>query len=339
MRLIVTIPAQNEAATIGRVVREVPRCIDGIDEVDIVVVDDGSTDATAAKAQAAGARVVPISGRPGLGPVWRLGMERAIRLGADIIVNIDGDGQFDSRDIARIVQPLIRGECDFITCTRFAGGGPVGHMPLAKRWGNRAVTRLTNRICGTHLTDVSCGFRAYNREAAYRLAQFGRWTYTEESIVYLVSRGLRIREMPFQVRGEREHGQSRVAGNVFYFASHLIHILARAVRDGQPLKFFGIISFLLSAPGALLLLFVLGWYLSYGTTQPFTRLMTVGGVSLTVGLVVGVLALLADMVSRHRLIHEELLYLARWRVYGNGKGRSMRELQSESAALAGLFDD
>jgi hypothetical protein len=286
---------------------------------------------------AAGATVVPINGRPGLGPVWRLGMERAIRGGADLIVNLDGDGQFDSRDVAKIIQPLLAGECDFVTCTRFAGGGPVGRMPMVKRLGNRAVTWMTNAVCGTNLTDVSCGFRAYNREAAYRLAQFGRWTYTEECIVYLVSRGLRIREMPFRVLGEREHGQSRVAGNVVYFASHLVHILVRAVRDGRPLKFFGILSFLLGLPGVLMLLYLAGWYLATGATSPFTQLMTLGGVSMTVGLVVGVLALLADMVSRHRLIQEEMLYLARCRAYGR-EATAPPASAPEGAQLAGLFE-
>ncbi len=337
MRLVVTIPAQDEAPTIGRVVREVPRDIQGIDHVDIIVVDDSSTDGTAAEAEAAGAVVVPIHGRPGLGPVWRLGMERAIRSGADIIVNLDGDGQFDSRDVGRIVQPLIRGECDFVTCTRFAGRGPVGYMPPVKRWGNRAVTWMTNLVCGTSLTDVSCGFRAYNREAAYRLAQFGRWTYTEECIVYLVSRGLRIQELPFRVLGERQHGESRVAGNVFYFASHLLHILIRAIRDGRPLKFFGLLSLLLGAPGVLMLGFVLAWYISAGTTRPFTQFMTLGGVSVTLGLVVGMLALLADMVSRHRLIHEELLYLARCRAYG--RAAPAAAIPPEGAELATIFED
>lgn len=337
MRLVVTIPAQNEAPTVGQVVREIPRQIPGVDGVDVVVVDDSSTDGTAEVARAAGATVVPIHGRPGLGPVWRLGMERAVRSGADLIVNLDGDGQFNSADVAEIIQPLLRGECDFVTCTRFAGDGPEGRMPLVKRLGNRAVTWMTNRVCGTNLTDVSCGFRAYNREAAYRLAQFGRWTYTEECIVYLVSRGLRIQEMPFRVLGERRHGQSRVAGNVFYFASHLMHILVRAVRDGRPLKFFGILSFVLGLPGVLLLLFIGGWYVATGALSPFRQFMTLGGVSVTLGLVVGVLALLADMVSRHRLIHEELLYLARCRAYG--QAGPVTTALAEGAELAAMFED
>ena len=331
MKLVVTIPAQNEAATIGRVVREIPQRIEGVDEIEILVVDDASTDATAAEATAAGAIVVPMVGRPGLGPVWRLGMERAIRRGADLIVNLDGDGQFESKDVAAIVAPLLAGECDFVACTRFGAGGPVGYMPPIKRWGNATVTWLTNTICDTDFTDVSCGFRAYNRESAYRLLQFGRWTYTEECIVYLVSRGVRIKQMPFKVLGERQHGQSRVASNVVYFASHLVHILIRAIRDGRPLRFFGVLASVALVPGVLALAFLTLWWLVNGTLRPFSQLLTVGGALAIIGGLLVVLALLADMLSRHRLIHEELLYLARARYYG---GRRDEPDQSHRPVLA-----
>lgn len=334
LRLVVTIPAQNEAATIRHVVGTVPRDLAGIDAVDVVVIDDASTDDTAAEARAAGAVVVPMVGRPGLGPVWRLGMERAIRMGADVIVNLDGDGQFDSRDVVRIIEPILANRFDFVTRTRFAGGGPDGHMPLVKRLGNRLVTAVTNKICGTSFTDVSCGFRAYNREAAYRLAQFGRWTYTEECIVYLTSRGLRLMEMPLRVRGEREFGTSRVAGNIFRFGSHLAHILLRALRDGRPLRFFGSIAAATLLPGVLLLGFVAAWWLGRGTTTPFSQLLTVGGGIVTIGVFLAALALLADMVSRHRLIHEELLYLARRRHYATGP---TTDLPGDEAMLADLL--
>lgn len=335
MKLIVTIPALNEAATIEKVVRDIPRDIPGIDEVEVIVVNDGSEDDTAELARRAGAIVVTMVNRPGLGPVWRLGMERAIRRGADIIVNLDGDGQFDSRDVATIVQPILRGEADFVTCSRFATGGPDGHMSLVKRIGNRVVTNFTNFICGTNFTDVSCGFRAYNREAAYRLAQFGRWTYTEECIVYLTSRGLRLVERPFKVRGEREFGDSRVAANVFYFASHLAHILVRAVRDGRPLKFFGWFAVVFGAIGVTLLGWVFAWWASHGILYPYEEIMTVGGVFVTIGFFFVALALLADMTSRHRIINEEMLYLARRRYFGDGFDKP---LPSDAELMAGLVD-
>src|SRR3978361_758668 len=120
MKLVVTIPALNEEKTIGDVVRGVPRAIPGVQETEVIVMNDGSTDRTASEAIAAGALVITLKGGGGLGTVFRTGLERAMRRGADIIVNIDGDGQFNPQDIRKLVQPLIDDQADFVTCSRFA---------------------------------------------------------------------------------------------------------------------------------------------------------------------------------------------------------------------------
>ena len=120
MKLVVTIPALNEEKTIAQVISGIPRDIDGISETEVIVVNDGSTDRTPEIAERAGAIVVTLRGRPGLGTVFRTGLERAMRRGADIIVNIDGDGQFDPKDIRKLVMPLLADEADFATCSRFS---------------------------------------------------------------------------------------------------------------------------------------------------------------------------------------------------------------------------
>lgn len=316
MKLCVTIPALNEEKTIAQVVRGVPRNLPGLDEVEVLVVNDGSTDRTAALAEAAGAMVVTVHGRPGLGRVFQTGLERALRRGADLIVNIDGDGQFDPGDIRRLVKPILNDDADFVTCSRFADPALRPTMPAVKFWGNRVVTRIINWVCGgTRFTDVSCGFRAFNREAACRLTLFGRFTYTQETFIDLFAKRMRIAEVPLAVRGVREHGTSRVASSVFRYAFNSLPIILRAMRDIQPLKFFGGIGALLLIPGLLLLGFVSGWYLYHHKTSPFTSLITISGVLVVLSFVMGVLALLADMLARHRRISEELLYLARRRIY------------------------
>src|SRR4051794_39529743 len=162
MKLVVTIPALNEENTIAQVVAGVPRRIAGVDEVEVIVVNDGSTDRTAERAHEVGALVVTLHNRPGLGKVFGTGLERAMRRGADVIVNIDGDGQFDPADIAKLVAPIVEGEADFVTCTRFADPAMRPTMPAVKFWGNRVVTGMINWVCGgTCFTDVSCGFRAF----------------------------------------------------------------------------------------------------------------------------------------------------------------------------------
>src|SRR4051812_36963232 len=261
MKLVVTIPALNEEKTIYQVVSGVPRDIEGVAEVEVIVVNDGSTDDTAKEALRAGALVVNLIGRPGLGYVFRTGLERAMRRGADIIVNIDGDGQFNPADIRKLVEPLLQDRADFVTCSRFADPALRPEMPTVKYWGNRGVTRIINWVCGgTEFTDVSCGFRAFNREAAYRLTLFGRFTYTQETFIDLFSKGLRMVEVPLKVRGVREHGKSRVASNLWKYATNSLPIILRAMRDIQPMKFFGGISAILGVLGLLTGGFVSVWY-------------------------------------------------------------------------------
>ncbi len=325
MKLVVTVPAQNEEPTIGRVIDGVPRDIAGIDRVEVIVMDDSSTDRTAEEARAAGAHVVRVDGRPGLGKVFQVGVEEAMRRGADFVVNIDGDGQFQSADIRHLVEPLVEDRADFVTCTRF--GNPEYHpeMPPVKFWGNFAVVKIVNFACGGggRFTDVSCGFRGFNRDALYRLTLFGRYTYTQECFIDLFSKNLRIVEVPLRVRGVREHGKSRVAKSVWKYAMNTLPIIVRAMRDIRPLKFFGALAGLLALPGLVLLgLVTLNYTVANpGKTQPFTSAITLGTAFLTLAVIVGVLALLADMMARHRRITEELLYLARRRIYGSGDSR------------------
>jgi glycosyltransferase involved in cell wall biosynthesis len=316
MKLVVTIPALNEEKTIAQVVRGVPRDIPGIDEVEVIVVNDGSSDNTPIEAADAGAIVINLPGGGGLGVVFRTGFEHAMRRGADFIVNIDGDGQFNPADIAKLIRPLLDDQADFVTCSRFADPALRPQMPMVKYLGNLAVTRMINWVCGgTSFTDVSCGFRGFNREAAYRLTLFGRFTYTQETFIDLFAKGVRIIEVPLKVRGVREHGKSRIARSIFKYASNSFPIILRAMRDIQPLKFFGGIAMFLALIGVLSGGFMAGWYLWHRKTGPFTSLIPISGIFLTLGFLLGVLALLADMLGRHRRISEELLYLARKRTY------------------------
>jgi glycosyltransferase involved in cell wall biosynthesis len=317
MKLIVIIPALNEEKTIAQVVGGIPRQIPGIDDVEVIVINDGSTDRTGPEAVAAGALVITLPGGGGLGQVFRTGIERAMQRGADIVVNVDGDGQFDPGDIPRLVAPIVDDQADFVTCTRFKDPALWPQMPKVKFWGNRAVTGLINWVCGgTRFTDVSCGFRAFSREATCRMTLFGRFTYTQECFIDLVAKGLRIMEVPLKVRGVREHGKSRMASSVIKYATNSLPIILRAMRDIQPLKFFGGIAMVLGFLGLMGLAFVTWWYLTHNNrTHPFTSLIPISGVLVTLAVLVGALALLADMMGRHRRISEELLYLARRRVY------------------------
>jgi glycosyltransferase involved in cell wall biosynthesis len=358
MKLVVTIPALNEEKTIYQVVSGVPRDIHGITETEVIVINDGSTDSTAKEALRAGAIVVSLPGKGGLGHVFRTGLERAMRRGADIMVNIDGDGQFNPADIRKLIAPILADNADFVTCSRFSDPALRPKMPIVKYYGNQWVTGIINWICGgTKFTDVSCGFRAFNREAAYRLTLFGRFTYTQECFIDLFSKGLRMVEVPLKVRGVREHGKSRIASSIFKYATNSFPIILRAMRDIQPLKFFGGIAVMLLMMGMITGGFVAVWY-AYNTqtetitvrgrevletihkTTPFTSLIPIAGVLVTLAILNAVLALLADMMGRHRRISEEMLYLARRRVYSSKRAVrvSLPPVPEESKAGMSLHD-
>jgi glycosyltransferase involved in cell wall biosynthesis len=318
-KLVVMMPALNEDKTVGDVIRGVPDQIDGIDEIQIVVVDDGSTDGTVDEAEQAGAKVLSMGQHVGLGRVFRVGLDKALTEGADIVVNIDSDGQFDPADIPKLIEPILEGRADFVTCTRFANSARPD-MPRIKYWGNRAVTGIVNWICGNHkadkkFSDVSCGFRAFSREAICRLTLFGSYTYTQETFIDLHSKSMRIAEVPLTVRGEREHGKSRIASSVLKYGVNSALIMLRAMRDTRPLKFFGGISAMLGVMGASCGLFLLTHYFINGHTSPYTSLVTITGVLVVLAFILLVLALLADMIGRHRRVAEESLYLQRIQIH------------------------
>lgn len=210
-RLLVIIPALDEAATIQGVIAGIPRDVPGIADTAVLVVDDGSSDETAALARAAGADVISHSRTLGVGVAIQRGLSEAVRRGVDIAVNVDGDGQFNPADIRLLVQPILEGQAEFVSASRFKDPDLTPRMPVLKRWGNRWMSRLISFITGQRFWDVSCGFRAYSSEALLRLALRGRFTYTQESFLVLSFKGVPILEVPVAVRGSREHGRSRVA--------------------------------------------------------------------------------------------------------------------------------
>ncbi|MDP7570259.1 MAG: glycosyltransferase family 2 protein [Myxococcota bacterium] len=309
--LIVFVPALDEERTVGSVVRGVPQSIPGVGLIEVVVVDDGSSDATAERAAEAGALVIRHPTSQGVGAAFHSALAHGIDRGADLILSIDADGQFDPADIPKLVAPVVAGEADLATASRFADPALVPEMPWAKRWGNRVMSRLISRLAGQTLYDVSCGMRCYSRRAALQLHLLGRFTYTQEVVLNLAFKGLRIVEVPIRVRGEREFGASRVAGNLWQYAWRTVRIILRSYRDYYPLRFFGGIALALLVPAVLLAAFLLFHYLATGAFSPqkwagFTAL----GLGVIALLVLHV-GLIGDMLGRHRIYLEELLYRQR----------------------------
>lgn len=308
MRLLISLPAYNEAATIKKVISELPRRIAGIEVIDVLVLDDGSRDETRAEALSAGVQVISHPANLGLGRTFQDIVAEALRSGADALVNLDADGQFNPLDIPKLLKPIIDGQADTVTASRFLDRNLLPKMPASKKWGNNQVAKLISFVTGTKLYDVSCGFRAYSREALLHLNLFSRFTYTHETLLNLVFKGLRVVEVPVQVRGEREFGQSKVAHNLWKYGYNIFNTIFRTMLDYKPLKFFGwggVVVFLL---GLALDIFVVAHWLATGEITPFKGL-GFGGLFLNLfGLLLVIVGLLADMINRVRLTQERILY-------------------------------
>jgi glycosyltransferase involved in cell wall biosynthesis len=318
--LLVVIPALDEEQTVGAVIRGIPRDLPGVARVEVLVVDDGSDDRTGAEAEAAGARVIRHASPRGVGAAFGTGLRYAIDAGADLIVSIDADGQFDPRDIPALIEPVRSGRADFASASRFKDPALTPRMPFAKRWGNGVVSGLVSRLAGQTFHDVSCGMRCYNRRAAMSLNPIGRFTYTQEVFLNLAFKQLRIAEVPLSVRGEREFGRSRVAGNLWRYALNTSGIIFRCYRDYRPMLFFGSISLVLAAAGVGLLAFLGVHYLNTGVFSPHKWAGFSGAASLVLASLVFFIGLIGDMLNRHRIYLEELLYRERERTTRGERG-------------------
>jgi glycosyltransferase involved in cell wall biosynthesis len=311
--MLVSLPALNEELTVAQVLAGIPRSIEGVAAIDILVVNDGSTDATAERAVEGGAKVLSHDRPLGVGLAFRTALRYALDHGFDLLVTIDSDGQFDPKDIPALAARVVAGEADFATASRFKDPALTPRMPWIKRWGNRQMSRLISRLTGRIFYDVSCGMRCYSRRAMLNLNLIGSFTYTQEVFLNLCFKGLGIVEVPVAVRGVREHGESRVANNLWRYATRTSAIIFRAYRDYNPMRFFGWLALLLLTPAVLLEAFFVGHYLVVGSFSPHKWAGFAGAALLLLSLLMFSLGMIGDLLNRHRIYLEEVLFEQRRR--------------------------
>jgi glycosyltransferase involved in cell wall biosynthesis len=305
MKVVVSIPAYNEEETVGAVVRSVPKDI--ADEVLVVVVDDGSVDDTSEEARKAGAKVIKFKGNRGLACAFRRGVEEGINLNADVIVNIDADGQYVGGEIRKLIEPIRKGEADVVLGSRFAGS--IEHMPLSKRVGNIVATRITGFLSGIKVTDAQTGFRAFSREAALRLNVLSDYTYTQETIIQAAHSGLTVKEVPVTFR--KRKGESRLISNIFSYALRSGSTILKTYLNHRPMRTFTFIGGAVFAAGLAVGSRVLVHYLRTGFVTPYIPSAILTAVLLIIGFQVIILGLIADMVGANRKLLDELLYRSR----------------------------
>ncbi len=299
-------PALNEEEGIGLVINELPKKIEGIEEIEVLIVDDGSTDNTADIARKNGATVVSHNINKGVGRAFQSAVNYALEKNADILVSIDADRQFNSKQIPDLIQSIIDDKADMVTGNRFEKGIPE-NMPKSKYWGNTQMAKLISLISGQKFRDVSCGFRAYNREALLRLNLIGAFTYTQESILDLVYKDLRVEEFPVEVKYFTNR-KSRVAGSILKYAFKTSEIILKTLRDYRPMLFFGGVGGILLFIGLLCELFLGIFFLITGDFTPYKFVGFIGFGLFVFGLLLVIVGLLADMFNRIRLNQERILY-------------------------------
>lgn len=232
MKLIVTIPAYNEEKTIDKVIKEIPRQISGIETIEVLVINDGSTDNTVEVAKEAGAdHIITLKENQGLAFAFRTGLEEALKKGADIIVNTDADFQYNQQQIPDLIKPILEEKADIVLGSRFSGN--IEHMVLGKRIGNIIATRITSMASGYPVSDAQTGFRAFSRDAALRMAIFSDYTYVQETIMQAVNHNLTLVEIPVDFR--KREGTSRLMTGIFNYAKRAASTILRTYRDYNPL--------------------------------------------------------------------------------------------------------
>ncbi len=308
MELLVAIPCLNEDKTIRNVIEQIPRDIPKIDGVTVLVVDDGSTDHSCEEALAAGAQIISHGHNRGLGAAFQTALTYATHHGFDVMVNIDADGQFNPTEIAKLIHPITEGRAHMVTASRFLDEKEIAGMSWIKRWGNHRIATIVSHLAGRKFHDVSCGFRAYSREAMLHLNLHGKFTYTQETFLDLSFKGLSIEEVPSSVQ-YFSNRESRIASSIPKYAVRTLSIILQAYRDYHPLQFFWSL-------GSLFLLVGLGFgsilLIHYFQSGGFTGQIWsgfVGAVFAFIGLIFYVLGVIADMLDRQRRNQERILYL------------------------------
>lgn len=315
MKLIINIPAYNEEEKLGDTIKRIPRHYDGIDEVLVQVIDDGSHDRTADVAREAGAELVfSHSTNRGIGKVFRTAVEHALENGADFMVNIDADGQFDPNDIEKIARPVIEGSVDMVSADRFSEH-KAKNIPWVKDMLNRFAAKLIGFFMNADISDLTCGFRAYNRETLLKLNLPGDFTYTQETIIDALGKNLKIRWIPVHVTYFAER-KSRVVRSIWRYVNNSFRIILRAVRDVRPMKFFGAPALLLIALSVLIFArFLVHYFESDYKVTPYLNYIFSASISFIVGIQLLIFAFIADMIKSNRCLSEDLLYMAKKEKY------------------------
>ena len=303
MKLIVQIPCFNEENTLPQTVKDIPRQIPGVDKVEILIIDDGSTDRTVEIARNLGVDHIICNKRnQGLARSFRVGLDACLHLGADIIVNTDGDNQYAGWDIPKLIQPILAKEADMVVGDRQTGN--VAHFSLIKKilqkWGSSAVRNLS----GINIPDAVSGFRAISREAALQINIVSSFSYTTEMLIQAGKKNLNVVSIPVETNDKTR--ESRLFTSIPQFIERQLSTMLRIYTMYQPLRVFFFTGTFLLVIGIIPILRFLYFYM-IGEGDGHIQSVIIGGVLSMMGFLTYLVGLVADIINFNRQLIEMTL--------------------------------
>jgi glycosyltransferase involved in cell wall biosynthesis len=303
MKLIVQIPCFNEEATLPATFNDIPKQIDGVDVVEILIIDDGSTDKTIEVAKALGVHHIVINkNNRGLARTFRTGLNECLKLGADIIVNTDGDNQYAGWDIPKLIQPILDGKADVVVGDR--NTAKVAHFSPFKKFLQRLGSFVVKTLSGVQVPDAVSGFRAYSRDAALQLNIVSPFSYTIEALIQAGKKHMAVTSVPVETNAKTR--ESRLFSSIPKFIERQLTTIVRMYAMYQPLKVFFYIGLTLSILGAIPIIRFLYFYFT-GDGEGHIQSLILGGVFTILGFISFLIALLADLMNFNRQLIEQTL--------------------------------
>ncbi len=302
MKLIIQIPCFNEEDTLTKTISDLPKQIDGIDEIETLIIDDGSSDKTVDVANWSGVtHVLKLNRHVGLAGAFKAGLNECLRLGADIIVNTDADNQYNADDMKDIIKPIIDGNADMVIGARPISG-ISGFSPLKKilQKAGSAVMRL---VSSTSVEDAPSGFRAFSAECASVLNIFDNYTYTMETIIQARAKDLRILSVPVRVNSQTR--KSRLVKNIFNYVKRTSFTILRMFIVYRPFRFFAFISSIFLIFGLLLAGRFLYFFFNDGGNGHVQSLIF-SSICIITGVQIGLIGVLADLCAINRKLLEDI---------------------------------